>query len=109
MLKIKNNTDHWGAQKMTLSGLLVKMEGILFLIGEIPQCLSTKGSLCKTFVYNFNHLAKWLRFCRRVSCRSSANKVMWSDRFVTNYSKNIKDRFAWKLHQVGLILRDWSK
>lgn len=43
---------------MTLSGLLVKMEGILFLIGEIPQCLSTKGSLCKTFLYNFNHLAK---------------------------------------------------
>lgn len=40
---------------------------------------------------------------------SSANKVMWSDRFVTNYSKNIKDRFAWKLNQVGLILRDWSK
>lgn len=69
MLKIKNNTDHWGAQKMTLSGWLVKMEGILFVIGEIPQCLSTKGSLRKTFVYIFNHLAKWLRFCRRVSCR----------------------------------------
>lgn len=70
MLKIKNNTDlHWGAQKMTLSGWLVKMEGILFVIGEIPQCLSTKGSLRKTFVYIFNHSAKWLCFCRRVSCR----------------------------------------
>lgn len=70
MLKIKNNTDlHLGAQKMTLSGWLVKMEGILFVIGEIPQCLSTKGSLHKTFVCIFNHSAKWLHFCRRVSCR----------------------------------------